>query len=93
MRLCGEVYAAHRRPLAVAVAEAGQDAPTHEISVDLTGVGYLANSALETLVALARLLVPPQHLLVRAAPELGLGERIAARGWHQIETLHLVEVC
>lgn len=89
--LCGEVYGAHRPSLAVAVSVARQHAPGGEITVDLTGVGYLANSALETLVALARQLIPPQCLVVRAAGELGLGERIAARGWDQLETLRLEE--
>lgn len=93
VRLCGEVYAAHSGPLALAVTRASHSAPTNEITVDLTGVGYLANSALETLIALARQLHPPQHLLVRAAPALGLAERLADRGWERLETLRLVGDC
>lgn len=92
VRLCGEVYAAHRKPLAVAVSVARHRAPMHEITVDLTGVGYLANSALETLVALASQLVPPQNLVVRAGLELKLIERLAAGGWDSIETLRVVDV-
>ncbi|MEV0521856.1 hypothetical protein AB0I66_00375 [Streptomyces sp. NPDC050439] len=92
VRLCGEVYAAHRTPLALAVSTARQSAPTHEITVDLTGVAYLANSALETLVALACQLALPQRLVVRADPELRLGERIAAGGWSQTVTLRVIDV-
>ncbi|MGW7271668.1 STAS domain-containing protein [Streptomyces sp. NPDC054864] len=85
--LFGEVLGAHKGALAMAL-----NAPrgiTQEITIDLTGVHYLANSALEILVALAKNLRPPQRLLIHAAPELALRERLDARGWGDIETLRL----
>ncbi|MGY0019370.1 STAS domain-containing protein [Streptomyces sp. cg35] len=87
VRLFGEVVGAHKASLAVAVTEYSRTA--EEITVDLTQVHYLANSALETLVALARSLTPPQHLRVLANPELAFQERLAAQGWDEIETLRL----
>ncbi|MEW2528641.1 hypothetical protein [Streptomyces sp. NPDC047071] len=89
VRLFGEVVSAHRGPLAVALTE--QSKESQEITLDLTGVRYFANSALEILVVLGRHLRPPQCLVVRAAPELGLRDRLAARGWDDIETLRLVD--
>ncbi|KUL52991.1 hypothetical protein [Streptomyces sp. NRRL S-1521] len=88
--LFGEVIGTHKGPLAIALAE--QSLRTQEITVDLTGVHYLANSALEILVALANNLRPPQCLLVRAPTALGLRERVAARGWDRMETLRLIEI-
>ncbi|MET9497052.1 hypothetical protein [Streptomyces sp. NPDC006552] len=87
VRLCGEIVGAHKAPLAVAVAEAGREAEA--ITVDLAQVKYLANGALETLVALARNLTPPQYLHVLAAPGLRVHERLAAAEWDRIETLRL----
>ncbi|MGW6059047.1 STAS domain-containing protein [Streptomyces sp. NPDC055189] len=91
VRLIGEVFGAHKGALAVALTD--QRRITHEITLDLTGVHYLANSALETLVALANNLRPPQRLLIRAAPELALRERLTEHGWDDIEALRLVDVC
>ncbi|MFJ9037847.1 hypothetical protein ACIRF8_14800 [Streptomyces sp. NPDC102406] len=88
IRLFGEVIGAHKASLAVAVAECGRSA--EEITVDLTQVDYLANGALETLVALARSLSGEQCLRVLAAPELRVRERLSARGWDRIETLRLI---
>ncbi|MGW7080092.1 STAS domain-containing protein [Streptomyces sp. NPDC054866] len=85
----GEVLGAHKGALAMALNEQRQTA--QEITIDLTGVHYLANSALEILVALAKNLQPPQRLLVRAAPELAIQERLTARGWDGIATLRLVD--
>ncbi|GAA2328873.1 hypothetical protein OKJ48_34905 [Streptomyces kunmingensis] len=87
VRLFGEVVGAHKAPLAVAVTEYSRAAD--EITVDLTQVQYLANSALETIVALARSLNPPQRLRVLAGPELRIKERLAAGEWDRIETLQL----
>ncbi|MEU6127352.1 hypothetical protein [Streptomyces sp. NPDC047123] len=87
VRLFGEVMGVHKAPLAVAVTEHGKD--TDEVTVDLTRVDYLANSALQTLVALALSLDPPQRLRILAKPELGLEERLAAHGWDTIDSLHL----
>lgn len=87
MRLYGEVVGAHKAPLTVAVAEHAQAA--QEITVDLTRVGYLSNSVLETFVALARHLTPPQRLCLVAGPELALAERLAQHGWDEIDTLRV----
>lgn len=87
--LFGEVLGAHKGALAMALT--AQSRTTQEITIDLTGVHYLANSALEILVALANNLRPPQGLLIRAAPELALQERLNARGWDDIETLRVVD--
>ncbi|MFD0413892.1 hypothetical protein [Streptomyces sp. NPDC127108] len=87
VRLSGEVVSSHRAPLALALTDQAQE---DEILLDLTGVHYLANSALEVLVAFARHLNPPECLLVRATDELGLRQRLAARGWDQLDTLRLV---
>ncbi|MEU6825951.1 hypothetical protein ABZ921_35520 [Streptomyces atriruber] len=104
VRLSGEVVSTHRGPLALALTDQTQaygkarsqdEAQTqdqdqaNDILIDLTGVRYLANSGLETLVAFACHLRPPQCLVVRATAELGLRDRVAARGWDQIETLRL----
>ncbi|WP_306337572.1 hypothetical protein [Streptomyces sp. KL118A] len=102
VRLSGEVVSTHRGPLALALTDQtqahgnarsqGQDQDgdqTNDILLDLTGVRYLANSGLETLVAFACHLHPPQCLVVRATAGLGLRERVAARGWDRIETLRL----
>lgn len=87
VRLFGEVIGAHKGPLLVALAR--QRRNTEEITVDLSGVHYLSNSALETLVAIANCLRPPQHLLLRSYDGLGLQERLTAAGWERIETLRL----
>ncbi|MFJ8826607.1 STAS domain-containing protein [Streptomyces sp. NPDC102467] len=87
VRLFGEVVGAHKGPLSRAVAE--QTRATDEITVDLTRVHYLANSALETLVALAQTLHPPQRLHILACPELEVRQRLAAHAWDQAETLRL----
>ncbi|WP_371525235.1 STAS domain-containing protein [Streptomyces sp. NBC_01283] len=87
--LFGEVLGEHKGALAMALTT--QCRGTQEITIDLTGVHYLANSALEILVALAKNLQPPQRLLIRAASELALRERLTARGWDGIETLRLTE--
>ncbi|WP_394429354.1 hypothetical protein [Streptomyces sp. SGAir0957] len=90
VRLFGQVVGAHKASLAVAVAEHSR---THdEVTVDLTQVNYLANGALETLVALARSLTPPQRLRVLTCPGLRVQERLAAEGWDQIDTLWVVRV-
>lgn len=87
--LFGEVLGAHKGALAMALT--AQRDTAQEITIDLTGVYYLANSVLEILVALAASLQPPQRLLVRAAPALKLRERLTARGWDDIETLRLID--
>lgn len=87
--LFGEVLGEHKGALAMVLTS--QRRSTQELTIDLTGVHYLANSALEILVALAKNLQSPQHLLIRAAAELALGERLTARGWDSIETLCLAE--
>lgn len=87
VRLFGEVIGTHKGPLLVALAR--QRRNTEEITVDLSGVHYLSNSALETLVAIAHCLRPPQHLLLRSYDGLGLQERLTAKGWERIETLRL----
>ncbi|WJV44810.1 hypothetical protein [Streptomyces flavofungini] len=87
VRLTGEVVSTHRAPLALALTDQAREG---EILLDLTGVHFLANSALEILVAFARHLNPPECLLVRAKAELALEQRLAARGWDTIETLRLV---
>ncbi|MEV6758612.1 hypothetical protein [Streptomyces sp. NPDC051214] len=87
--LYGEVLGAHKGALAMALT--AQSRATQEITIDLTGVHYLANSALEILVALANNLQPPQSLVVRAAPQLELQERLNARGWDDIDTLRIVD--
>ncbi|MFI7316561.1 hypothetical protein [Streptomyces venezuelae] len=96
VRLSGEVVSTHRGPLALALTDQTQTddrdrAQADEILIDLTGVRYLANSGLETLVAFAVHLQPPQCLVVRATPQLDLHDRITARGWDRIETLRLEE--
>ncbi|MET8689316.1 hypothetical protein ABZV77_34435 [Streptomyces sp. NPDC004732] len=98
VRLSGEVVSTHRGPLALALTDQTQahgkarpqdPAQADDILLDLTGVRYLANSGLETLVAFACHLQPPQCLVVRTTAELGLRDRITARGWDRIETLRL----
>ncbi|WP_055569939.1 hypothetical protein [Streptomyces atriruber] len=98
VRLSGEVVSTHRGPLALALTDQTQahgnarsqdQDQANDILLDLTGVRYLANSGLETLVAFACHLRPPQCLVVRATAGLGLRERVAARGWDRIETLRL----
>ncbi|MEL3944248.1 hypothetical protein [Streptomyces sp. LNU-CPARS28] len=91
VRLFGEVISTHRGPLALAIT--GQSDQGDEITVDLTGVHYLANSALEILVAVALRLTQPACLVVRATVELDLRGRLAARGWDQINTLRLTDAC
>ncbi|WP_159398259.1 hypothetical protein [Streptomyces aureocirculatus] len=87
--LHGEALSAHRGPLIVALTEETQR--TEEVVVDLTGVRFLATSVLETLALLATRLTPPQRLLVRAAAELELRERVTAHGWDRISTLRLAD--
>ncbi|MFJ8827819.1 hypothetical protein ACIREE_39565 [Streptomyces sp. NPDC102467] len=87
VRLFGEVVGAHKAPLALAVTAYARTAG--EITIDLTRVRYLSNSAVETLVVLARRLSPPQSLSVLAGPELRLDERLERHGWGQIGTLRL----
>ncbi|MFC8124848.1 hypothetical protein [Streptomyces sp. NPDC057302] len=89
MSLFGQVLGEHRGALMLAVT--GQHRTTHEITIDLTGVHYIANSALAILVALANYLQPPQCLLIRATPALSLRERLTAHGWDQIQTLRLID--
>ncbi|MBO1333615.1 hypothetical protein [Streptomyces sp. VRA16 Mangrove soil] len=90
VRLIGRLIGAHKVPLTQAVQE--QSRGCREVVVDLTGVDYLANSALETLVAVARTLGPPRCLDVRAPARLGLGERLTGHGWDGVETLRLTLV-
>lgn len=90
VRLFGEVISAHRGPLTIALTDQRRDTE-QAITVDFTEVHYVANSALETLVALAHSLSPPQHLLALAPPRLGLRERLSAHGWDEIEALRLVD--
>ncbi|WAL94163.1 hypothetical protein [Streptomyces sp. Je 1-369] len=97
VRLSGEVVSSHRGPLALALTDQTQAgdpgrARADEILIDLTGVRYLANSGLETLIAFAVHLQPPQCLVVRATADLNLHDRIVARGWDRIETLRLEDV-
>lgn len=87
--LFGEVLGEHRGALMLAVT--GQHRTTNEITIDLTGVHYLANSALEILIALANFLRPPQCLLIRATPALALRARLAENGWDQMHSLRLID--
>ncbi|MFC8129118.1 hypothetical protein [Streptomyces sp. NPDC057302] len=89
VRLIGEVLGTHKGALVMAVTD--QCSTTHEITIDLTSVHYFANSALEILVALANNLQPPKRLVVHAAPELALRDRLIARGWDRIEALQLID--
>ncbi|WP_394427125.1 hypothetical protein [Streptomyces sp. SGAir0957] len=89
VRLFGEVVGAHQVPLATAVADCAKQAA--EVTVDLVQVTYLSNSALATLVGLARALRPPQFLCLQAGPELRLPERLRERGWDQLPSLRLHE--
>ncbi|WP_409235487.1 hypothetical protein [Streptomyces sp. PA5.6] len=89
VRLRGEVLGTHRGPLALVLTEeAGR---TDEIVLDLTDVRFISNSILDILSVLARRLVPPQCLLVKARADLELRERTAARGWNEIGTVRLEE--
>ncbi|MEU7260937.1 hypothetical protein AB0B21_34800 [Streptomyces rimosus] len=90
IRLFGQVSGAHRAPLTLALLSCRTD---HEdVTIDLTGVHHISQSALETLVGVSRSLYPPLRLILRARPELELYGRLAARGWHEMEGLHLSEV-
>ncbi|MFE6158547.1 hypothetical protein ACFQ7F_06475 [Streptomyces sp. NPDC056486] len=90
VRLFGEVLGSHKGALVLALT--AQSRATQEITVDLTGVHYIADSALEILVALANHLPSPQRLVIRATPALALRERFAAQGWDHIEILQLIDV-
>lgn len=70
------------------MAECAQRA-AQEITVDLTAVDYLSDSALATLVGLARTLRPPQMLCIPAKPALRLHLSLQARGWDGYDTLRL----
>ncbi|MEU6394755.1 hypothetical protein [Streptomyces sp. NPDC046939] len=87
VRLFGEVVGAHQVPLATAVASCAERA--QEITVDLASVEYLSNSALATLVGLARTLRPPQTLVIVSSPALRLHLRLQQRGWDRLDTLEL----
>ncbi|MEV8321411.1 STAS domain-containing protein [Streptomyces sp. NPDC059900] len=90
LRLRGEVLADHRGPLALAVA--GEAARTDTVVLDLTGVRFISHGALDFLAVLARRITPPQHLLLRARPDLALRARLAERGHDTIATLRLEEI-
>ncbi|GGZ20952.1 hypothetical protein [Streptomyces poonensis] len=89
IRLVGQVIGVHKIPLALALRSCRRQ--NGDVTVDLTGVHCLSRSSLETLVDAARTLPPPLRLILRARPALGLQERLAARGWHQLESLQLSE--
>ncbi|MEU2559176.1 hypothetical protein ABZ626_07530 [Streptomyces longispororuber] len=81
--LHGEVLAAHKGVLAKALFECCQDHDDHdEVTLDLTGVSYLSNGALQILVAFAQRLAPPRNLLVRSPRALDVQERLIRRGWN-----------
>ncbi|MBQ0850631.1 hypothetical protein ACFU9Y_15870 [Streptomyces sp. NPDC057621] len=87
IKLYGQVMGAHKIPLNLALLACRRQAS--DITVDLTHVDYLSQSALETLVGAARTLPAPAHLTLRAQPRLGLAQRLADHGWHQTQSLHL----
>lgn len=89
IKLYGQVMGAHKIPLNLALLACRRQ--HKDITVDLTGVHYLSQSALETLVGAARTLPPPGRLILRARPDLDLPGRIAARGWHETQSLQLAE--
>ncbi|WP_369216659.1 hypothetical protein [Streptomyces flavofungini] len=74
--LFGEVLGSHKSVLTVALTE--QRHTTHDITLDLTRVNYVANSVLDILITLANSLTPPYRLLIRTSPGLALRERLAA---------------
>ncbi|GHE93519.1 hypothetical protein GCM10018785_69190 [Streptomyces longispororuber] len=87
--LHGEVLAAHKGVLTKALLDCGQD---HDVvTLDLTGVSYLSNAALQILVVFAQRLTPPRHLLVRSPRALDLQERLTRRDWN-LATLRVVPV-
>ncbi|GGZ38133.1 hypothetical protein [Streptomyces poonensis] len=89
IRLVGQVLRVHKIPLLLALMSCRRQ--DKDVTVDLTGVHYLSPSALEILVCAARGLPPDLCLTLWARPALGLQERLAARGWHEMESLRLSE--
>ncbi|GGY18974.1 hypothetical protein GCM10010358_82450 [Streptomyces minutiscleroticus] len=89
IKLFGEVTAEHKIPVTLAVVRCGEQ--HQEVTVDLTGIQYISQAALEALVDLARALHPSLHLTLRARPDLDLTGRLAARGWHGVENLQISE--
>ncbi|MER6695240.1 hypothetical protein [Streptomyces minutiscleroticus] len=92
IRLFGQVTAAHKSPVTLAVLHChGQHQDTTDVTVDLTGVHYLSQDALKALIDVARALPPSLRLTLRARPELSLPERLATHGWHETDTLQVNE--
>ncbi|MEW2571861.1 hypothetical protein [Streptomyces sp. NPDC047070] len=87
IKLYGQVMGAHKIPLNLALLACRRQAK--DITVDLTHVDYLSQSALETLVGTARTLPAPAHLTLRSHPDLHLAERLTDHGWHQTQSLKL----
>ncbi|WP_328494741.1 hypothetical protein OHS59_19815 [Streptomyces sp. NBC_00414] len=89
IKLYGQVMGVHQIPLTLALQSCRRQ--HQDVTVDLTGVHYLSQSALETLVSAADTLPPPGRLTLRAGPELDLPGRLASRGWHETQSLQLAE--
>ncbi|GGM21176.1 hypothetical protein GCM10010129_76800 [Streptomyces fumigatiscleroticus] len=90
IRLFGQITAAHKSPVALALMHCrGQHQDTTDITVDLTGVHHLSQQALIALIDVARALPPPLCLTLRARPELGLKQRLADHGWHEMDDLRI----
>ncbi|MFF3485698.1 hypothetical protein ACFYXC_20845 [Streptomyces sp. NPDC002701] len=87
IKLYGQVMGAHKIPLHLALLACRRR--HRDVTVDLTGLHYLSQSALETLVGAARTLPPPLRLTLRAGPDLDLPGRLAAHGWHETQSLQL----
>ncbi|GGY20955.1 hypothetical protein GCM10010358_83560 [Streptomyces minutiscleroticus] len=89
IKLFGQVTADHKVPLTRALLRCRGG--HREVTVDLTAVDYISQGALEALVDVARTLPSSLCLTLRARPELGLQSRLAARGWHAVESLQIRE--
>ncbi|MFJ2264030.1 hypothetical protein ACIOKD_38065 [Streptomyces sp. NPDC087844] len=89
IKLYGHVMGAHKIPLYLALKACRSQ--HSDVTVDLTCVDHLAQSALETLVAAARTLPSPGRLTLRTHPELDLPRRLTAHAWHGTQRLQLAE--
>lgn len=89
IKLYGHVMGTHKIPLNLALRACRSR--HKDVTVDLTCVDELAQSALETLVAAARTLPSPERLTLRTHPELDLPGRLTAHGWHKTQRLQLNE--
>ncbi|MFF3484212.1 hypothetical protein ACFYXC_13165 [Streptomyces sp. NPDC002701] len=90
IKLSGQVMAQHRIPLNLALLACHRQ--HHDVTVDLTDVHYLSESALDILVTTAHTLPPPGSLTLTAPPELNIPERLAAHGWPPTTNLRLAHV-